>query len=154
MAWFRRKDVRVREVLTDNGSGCVSGCFGLACSQLKIQHLRTRPYRPCTNGKAERFIQTLMREWAYIRPYRTSGLRARALPIYLAYYNDERPHGDARAMGDLGAKWRSRSCPGRPSRSSQTTTGARGLVALASLGQDRWLGEPPWPNPTITSEMR
>lgn len=93
VAWFRRKDIRVREVLTDNGSGYVSACFGLACSRLRIQHLRTRPYRPCTNGKAERFIQTLMREWAYIRPYRTSGLRARALPIYLAYYNGERSHG-------------------------------------------------------------
>ena len=92
-AWFRRKDIRVRQVLTDNGSGYVSACFGLACSQLRIQHLRTRPYRPCTNGKAERFIQTLLREWAYVRPYRTSGLRARALPIYLADYNDQRPHG-------------------------------------------------------------
>ena len=92
-AWFRRKDIRIREVLTDNGSGYVSACFGLACTRLRIQHLRTRPYRPCTNGKAERFIQTLLREWAYFRPYRTSGLRARALPIYLAYYNDERPHG-------------------------------------------------------------
>lgn len=92
VAWFKRKDIRVREVLTDNGSGYVSACFGLACTRLRIQHLRTRPYRPCTNGKAERFIQTLLREWAYVRPYRTSGLRARALPIYLAYYNDERPH--------------------------------------------------------------
>jgi len=92
-AWFRRHDIRVREVLTDNGSGYVSACFGLACARLRIQHLRTRPYRPCTNGKAERFIQTLLREWAYVRPYRTSGLRARALPIFLGYYNRERPHG-------------------------------------------------------------
>lgn len=93
VAWFKRKDIRVRRVLTDNGSGYVSACFGLACSQLKIRHLRTRPYRPCTNGKAERFIQTLLREWAYVRPYRTSGLRARALSLFLAYYNRERPHG-------------------------------------------------------------
>ena len=92
VAWFKRKGIRVRRVMTDNGSGYVSACFGLACSRLKIRHLRTRPYRPCTNGKAERFIQTLMREWAYVRPYRTSGLRARVLPIFLAYYNDERPH--------------------------------------------------------------
>jgi len=93
LAWFARKAIRVREVLTDNGSGYVSACFGLACTSHRIQHLRTRPYRPCTNGKAERFIQTLLREWAYVRPYRTSGLRARALPIFLGYYNDERPHG-------------------------------------------------------------
>jgi len=93
VAWFRRYDIHIREVLTDNGSGYVSACFGLACARLKIQHLRTRPYRPQTNGKAERFIQTLLREWAYVRPYRTSGLRARALPIYLTHYNQERPHG-------------------------------------------------------------
>jgi transposase InsO family protein len=93
VAWFRRHDIRIREVLTDNGSGYISACFALACTRLKIQHLRTRPYRPQTNGKAERFIQTLLREWAYVRPYRTSGLRARALPIYLSHYNQERPHG-------------------------------------------------------------
>ena len=93
VAWFRRKGIQIREVITDNGSGYVSACFGLACSRLGIQHLRTRPYRPCTNGKAERFIQTLLREWAYVRPYRTSGIRARVLPIYLAHYNGERPHG-------------------------------------------------------------
>ena len=93
VAWFKRLGIRVRRTLTDNGSGYVSACFGLACSQLKIRHLRTRPYRPCTNGKAERFIQTLLREWAYFRPYRTSGLRSRALPLFLAHYNRERPHG-------------------------------------------------------------
>jgi len=93
VAWFKRKAIRVRRVMTDNGSGYISACFGLACTQLKIRHLRTRPYRPQTNGKAERFIQTLMREWAYVRPYRTSGLRARALPLFLAHYNHERPHG-------------------------------------------------------------
>ena len=93
IAWFKRKGIRVQRVLTDNGSGYVSACFGLACAQFKVRHLRTRPYRPCTNGKAERFIQTLLREWAYVRPYRTSGLRARVLPIFLAYYNGERPHG-------------------------------------------------------------
>jgi transposase InsO family protein len=93
VAWFRRMDIRIREVLTDNGSGYVSACFALTCTKLRIQHLRTRPYRPCTNGKAERFIQTLLREWAYVRPYRTSALRSRALPLFLSYYNDERPHG-------------------------------------------------------------
>ena len=93
VAWFLRHDIQVREVLTDNGSVYISACFGLACARLKIQHLRTRPYRPQTNGKAERFIQTLLRERAYVRPYRTSGLRARALSVYLVYYNRGRPHG-------------------------------------------------------------
>jgi transposase InsO family protein len=65
----------------------------MACARLKLQHLRTRPYRPCTNGKAERFIHTLLREWVYVRPYRTSGQRARALPIFFAHHNSERPHG-------------------------------------------------------------
>jgi len=93
VAWFRRKAIRVGEVMTDNGSGYVSACFGLACARLAIQHLRTRAYRPCTNGKAERFIQTLLREWAYVRPYRTSRRRAEALPVFLGDYNRERPHG-------------------------------------------------------------
>jgi transposase InsO family protein len=93
VAWFRCKAIRVREVMTDNGSGYVSACFGWACARLAIQHLRTRAYRPCTNGKAERFIQTLLREWAYVRPYRTSRRRAEALPVFLGYYNRERPHG-------------------------------------------------------------
>jgi len=93
LAWFARHAIRVRRVMTDNGSGYVSGCFRLACAQHRLHHLRTRPYRPCTNGKAERFIQTLLREWAYVRPYRSSKLRARALPLFLKYYNHERPHG-------------------------------------------------------------
>jgi len=93
LAWFARLGICVRAAMTDNGSGYVSGLFRAACARLKLQHLRTRPYRPCTNGKAERFIQTLIREWAYVRPYRTSGIRAGALPLFLRYYNRERPHG-------------------------------------------------------------
>jgi len=112
VTWFRRKDIRVREVLTDNGSGYISACFSLACSRLRIQHLRTRPYRPCTNGKAERFIQTLLREWAYVRPYRTSGLRARALPVYLAHYNAERPHGSLGGRSPIS--WIRSGCEQRP----------------------------------------
>jgi transposase InsO family protein len=62
----------------------------LAASE--IRHLRTRPYTPRTNGKAERFIQTLLREWAYERPYRSSAARAAALPDWQQYYNTQRPH--------------------------------------------------------------
>jgi transposase InsO family protein len=93
LLWFQHLGIRVRQLLTDNGSGYVSILFRLACGRHRIQHLRTRPYRPCTNGKAERFIQTLIREWAYARPYRTSKLRTRALSGYLRYYNEKRPHG-------------------------------------------------------------
>jgi transposase InsO family protein len=89
---FRRRGVRVRAVLTDNGSCYLSRDFREACRQLGIRHLRTKPYRPRTNGKVERFIQTMLREWAYVRPYRTSNQRARALPTWLRYYNAERPH--------------------------------------------------------------
>jgi transposase InsO family protein len=92
-AWFRRLGVRVERVLTDNGSGYRSRRFAAACAALRARHLRTRPYRPCTNGKAERFIQTLLREWAYAMPYRNSSLRIRALKPWLRDYNHRRPHG-------------------------------------------------------------
>jgi transposase InsO family protein len=92
IAWFQRLGVRVEQVMTDNGSAYVSRRFAQVCAQLQLRHLRTRPYRPCTNGKAERFIQTLLREWAYVRPYPTSTARAKVLRPWLAYYNRERPH--------------------------------------------------------------
>lgn len=93
LAWYQRYGVRAERILTDNASGYVGRRFAQLCAGLEVRHLRTRPYRPCTNGKAERFIQTLLREWAYALPYRTSGLRARALRRFLRYYNRERPHG-------------------------------------------------------------
>jgi transposase InsO family protein len=90
--WFHKRGVRIQRILTDNGSGYLSRCFRALCEQLRIRHLRTQPYRPRTNGKAERFIQTLLREWAYARPYRTSNQRARRLPAWLEHYNRRRPH--------------------------------------------------------------
>jgi transposase InsO family protein len=92
LAWFRRVGIRVRRILTDNGSGYLSHVFAQLCRTARIRHRRTRPYTPRTNGKAERFIQTLLREWAYIRAYRTSAVRERALPHWLHYYNVQRPH--------------------------------------------------------------
>jgi len=92
-AWFRRHGVRVRRVLTDNGSGYVSARFARLCHSAGMRHLRTRPYTPRTNGKAERFIQTLLREWAYRRAYPSSRHRTEALPAWLYYYNWERGHG-------------------------------------------------------------
>ncbi len=91
--WLQRQGVRAERVLTDNGGGYVSHVFREACGELGVRHRRTRPYRPETNGKAERFIQTMLREWAYQRPYRTSNQRARQLPPWLRYYNRQRPHG-------------------------------------------------------------
>ena len=93
VAWFAERAVRVERVLSDNGSGYRSHAFAAACAGHQVRHLRTRPYRPRTNGKAERFIQTLLREWAYAVRYETSGHRALALGPWINYYNRRRPHG-------------------------------------------------------------
>ena len=92
VAWYSRHGVKVSGIMTDNGSCYVSRRFASACKRLGLRHLRTRPYRPCTNGKAERFIQTLLRGWAYHRSYPTSFQRTLRLTKFLSYYNHRRPH--------------------------------------------------------------
>ena len=84
--------IRIERVLTDNGSGYVSRRFARLCRRLGIRHLRTKPYSPRTNGKAERFIQTALREWAYARSYDSSQQRAAYMPIWLHHYNWHREH--------------------------------------------------------------
>jgi transposase InsO family protein len=96
--WFAQRGVTVERVMTDNGSAYVSHRFREACRRHHARHLRTRPYRPQTNGKAERFIQTLLREWAYVQPYQHSKLRTAALRKYLRYYNEFRPHGSLKSL--------------------------------------------------------
>ncbi len=91
--WFEQRGVRVQAVMSDNGSAYRSRVHKLACIALGIRHLRTRPRRPRTNGKAERFIQTMLGGWAYGRIYRDSYERNRALPNWLTYYNFTRRHG-------------------------------------------------------------
>ena len=93
VAHFAARGVRVQAVLTDNGSPYVSRLHAAACRELGLRHLRTRPYRPRTNGKAERFIRTLLAEWAYAESYRDSAHRRTALAPWLAFYNQRRPHG-------------------------------------------------------------
>ena len=93
LAWFRRHGIRVRRLMTDNGSGYVAHVFAAAAANAHVRHLRIRPYTPRTNGKAERFIQTLLREWAYRRPYATSTARRSALRGWLHHYNWHRNHG-------------------------------------------------------------
>jgi transposase InsO family protein len=93
MAWFARLGVQLKRVMTDNGSPYVSTAHAAACRELGLRHLRTRPYRPRTNGKAERFIQTLQNEWAYGRLYASSQERTEALPSFLNHYNLTRRHG-------------------------------------------------------------
>jgi len=92
VAFFRRYGIRVERVLTDNGACYRALVHALACKTLGIKHLRTRPYRPRTNGKAERFIRTLTEGWAYGAVYRTSSERTAALAGWLDWYNRLRPH--------------------------------------------------------------
>ncbi len=92
MRWFARWSVQVRAGMTDNGSGFRGYRFAAGRRRLRLQHVRTRPYSPQTNGKAERFIRTVLAEWAYVQPYRTSLARASALTDFLRYYNRARPH--------------------------------------------------------------
>lgn len=92
VAWFAARGIRAERVMTDNGSAYVAREFRAVCARLGLRHLRTRPYTPRTNGKAERFIQTLLREWAYRHAYASSALRRRALCPWLRYYNTRRPH--------------------------------------------------------------
>jgi len=98
VVWFASKGIRARAILTDNGSCYVAKRFVATCHRLGLRAKRTRPYRPQTNGKAERFIQTLKREWAYRWIYSTSRQRAQRLPIYLHFYNFHRQH---QSLGDL-----------------------------------------------------
>lgn len=93
VAYYQSLGVTVRRVMTDNGSCYISKAFRAACRDLGLKHVRTRPYTPKTNGKAERFIQTALREWAYAKAYPTSQYRADELPRWIHDYNWHRPHG-------------------------------------------------------------
>ncbi|MEZ5289036.1 MAG: IS481 family transposase [Vicinamibacterales bacterium] len=92
LAWFRRRGIGVRRLLTDNALAYKAGVFAAVCRRWAVRQRFTRPYRPQTNGKAERFIQTLLREWAYRTAYRSSARRTDALRPYLRFYNHRRPH--------------------------------------------------------------
>lgn len=92
LAWFRRRGISIRRLLTDNALAYKAGVFAAVCRRWNVRQRFTRPYRPQTNGKAERFIQTLLREWAYRTPYRRSARRTAALNPYLRFYNHRRPH--------------------------------------------------------------
>jgi transposase InsO family protein len=93
VAFYRRHGITVERVMTDNGSAYRSTVHAFACRAMGLKHLRTRPYRPRTNGKAERFIRTLLAGWAYGAIYATSAERIAALDGWLWTYNHRRPHG-------------------------------------------------------------
>jgi transposase InsO family protein len=92
IAWFAAHGITVQRIMTDNGTGYRSKVHAAAIAELGIKHLRTRPYRPRTNGKAERFIKTLQIEWAYAASYDNHRARRAALEPWLEYYNCRRPH--------------------------------------------------------------
>jgi transposase InsO family protein len=93
IAYYASLGIKVQRVMTDNGSCYRSRAFRAACNRLGLRQIFTRPYTPKTNGKAERFIQTSLREWAYARAYNTSHERTAELPRWLHRYNWHRPHG-------------------------------------------------------------
>ena len=97
VAYFAKLGVRVERVMTDNGSCYRSKTFRAACKRLGLRQIFTRPYTPKTNGKAERFIQTALREWAYARAYQNSDQRSAELLNWLHRYNWHRPHGSLQA---------------------------------------------------------
>ena len=124
--------MRVRRVLTDNAKAyTVARSFRAAAAAAGVELRHTRPYRPQTNGKAERFIQILQNEWAYARPYRSNAERLRALPRWLYHYNHRRPHGGVggvvpvsrlatTSLGSTPSPWKARSSSGLASRSSHS----------------------------------
>jgi len=98
IAYYASLGVTVARVMTDNGACYKSFAFRDACAELGLRHIRTKPYTPKTNGKAERFIQTALREWAYAQAYPTSDRRAAELPFWLHRYNWHRPHGGIKSQ--------------------------------------------------------
>jgi transposase InsO family protein len=93
ITYYRHLGITVTRVMTDNGPCYTSHAFRALCQELGLKHIRTKPYTPRTNGKAERFIQTALREWAYARAYQTSEQRKQHLPSWTHMYNWHRPHG-------------------------------------------------------------
>ena len=91
-AWYAARGITIERIISDNGSCYRSRLWAQTCAQLGITPKRTRPYRPQTNGKVERFHRTLASEWAYARPYASEKLRRKALPKWLHIYNHHRAH--------------------------------------------------------------
>lgn len=101
IAYYASLGITVTRVMTDNGSCYKSFAFRDACRHLGLRHIRTKPYTPRTNGKAERFIQTALREWAYAKAYTHSDRRTAELPVWLHRYNWHRPHGSLKAKSPI-----------------------------------------------------
>ena len=102
LAYYEGLGIKVERVMTDNGSCYRSFTFGRACKRLGLRHIRTKPYTPKTNGKAERFIQTSLREWAYAHADENSNQRRARLPGWLHRYNWHRPHAGIDGKTPIG----------------------------------------------------
>ena len=101
VAWYKHLGIKIERVMTDNGSCYRSKAFNKLCKALAIRHIYTKPYTPKTNGKAERFIQSSLREWAYARAYQTSEQRKTELPYWLHHYNWHRPHAGIKGKSPI-----------------------------------------------------
>ena len=101
VAWYASLGITVERVMTDNGSCYRSKAFNKTCAALGLRHIFTKPYTPKTNGKAERFIQSSLREWAYARAYENSTQRAEQLPLWLHHYNWHRPHAGIKGKSPI-----------------------------------------------------
>jgi transposase InsO family protein len=108
IAYYRHLGITVTRVMTDNGPCYTSHAFRALCQELGLKHIRTKPYTPRTNGKAERFIQTALREWAYARAYQTSEQRKQHLPSWTHMYNWHRPHGSLNSKPPISRFGRNR----------------------------------------------
>jgi Integrase core domain len=144
LGWLRQQGVVVERVMTDNGSAYLSRDFQVALAAAGLKHKRTRPYTPRTNGKAERFIQTSLREWAYAQPYATSQQRRAALTSWLDHYNTARPHTALQARP-----------PAARLRQLQLLCSTEGTVASSrpTSANDR-SGEPGQGSPQATGDSR
>jgi len=144
LGWLAQHGITVERVMTDNGSAYLSGDFRAALAAAGVKHKRTRPYTPRTNGKAERLIQTSLREWAYAEPYATSEEPGTALTSWLDHYNTVRPHT---ALGNRP--------PAVRLRQLQLLCSTEGTVASSrpAFGYDR-SGEPGQGSPQATGGSR
>jgi transposase InsO family protein len=129
--WFARHGANAERIMTDNGSAYKSFAFRDLLTARGIKHKRTRPYTPRTNGKAERFIQTSLREWAYAQPFKSSAARAAAMLPWITHYNSRRPHSALRATSPLNwiASWKA----ARPTTPPDTSDPEPGFVGGAGV---------------------
>ena len=102
VAYYESLGITVSRVMTGNGAGYKSHAFRDTCAALGFMHIRTKPHTPKTNGKAERFIKTALREWAYAQTYQASDHRTAELPTWLHRYNWHRPHGGTKSQTPIG----------------------------------------------------